>query len=88
MSKELNELELKIDELKKVVDVAVKFSVNHTEIAKSVGIGYDYLRQIRNGDKPRIDNEENRLLVQNITNAYRQHIRTQKEVLASVDLED
>lgn len=82
-----NELELLRDELSKVVGVANEFNVSHTKTAEYVGIGYDYGRMIRNGDRPNRDTKENRTLIQNLINAYRKQIRKKQEILASINVE-
>lgn len=82
-----NELELLRDELKKVVEVANEFNVSHTKAAESVGIGYDYGRMIRNGDRPNRDTKENRVLLQNLIDAYRKEIRKKQVKLNSINVE-
>lgn len=80
-----NELELLQDELQKVVAVAVEFNVNHSKVAKEVGISYDYARQIRKGEKPKQNNEENRKTIQNLIDFYRKEIRRKQEKLNSIE---
>ncbi len=80
----MNDLKLLKHELSVVVDVAKAFSVSHTEVAKEVGISYDYARQIRKGEKPKQDTSENKQLVQNLITAYRKQIREKQEKLNSI----
>lgn len=82
-----NELELLQDELQKVVGVAVEFNVNHTEVANEVGISYDYARQIRNGEKPKQNNEENRKTLQSLIDIYRKEIRRKQDKLNSINVD-
>lgn len=75
MDNKSTEIEVLKLELNKVSNKAAQFNVSHSDVAAIAGIGYEYLRQIRLGDKPKHDTEENRKLLYNIINVYRKKIR-------------
>ena len=64
-------------ELKAILKASEGLNLDHKAVAKELNYSYIYLLKIRAGEKPILDNEENKLLLQTIINKYRQVIRTQ-----------
>lgn len=70
-------MELLRNELKGILKDAEGLNLDHKAIAEELNYSYIYLLKIRAGEKPILDNEENKLLLKTIILKYREVIRKQ-----------
>ena len=75
-------MEILRNELQIVADNAPKGS--HKKVAEIAGYSEQYIQQIRVGECLKVDNTENRDLMQDIINTYRDLIRVEQRKLAAI----
>ena len=75
---------LNIDDLRIELITVANVVREHVEVAEKANISVPYLTQIRNGKNAKTDTEENRTLLKNIINIYREIGRRKERDLQNV----